>query len=137
MPAPTYEEKVGVRNRNYLNVKSNPKNPWQGSAGTDATGHTIFREPEWGLRAAIMTLRTYWFSYSLRTVSGILARWAPASDTLGSRPGQPRNDPHAYAKFVCKRLRVGAAEDLRLFHADRRMKRCADSAGSGGSDGGV
>ncbi len=121
MPLPNYNDKVGVRNRNYLNVKNNPQNPWQGSAGADARGHTIFRAPEWGLRAAIMTLRTYWFSYGLRTVSAILARWAPSNDTLGSRAGMPPNNPAEYTSFVCKRMRVGPLDDLKLFYSDRRL----------------
>ncbi|MEO5913309.1 MAG: peptidoglycan-binding protein [Luteolibacter sp.] len=112
---------TGERNRNYLNVKNNRANPWQGSVGTDERGHTIFGSPEWGLRAAIMTLRTYWFSYGLRTIAGILNRWAPASDTIGTIAGAPQNNPSEYAAFVALRMRISAGQDLQLFHPDKRL----------------
>jgi|SRR5215467_4833978 len=91
---------VGIRNKNYLNVKNNPADPWQGSIGTDPHGHTVFSAPEYGLRAAVMTMRSYWFKYALNTVAEILSRWAPANDTIGSIPGAPKNSPKEYTGFV-------------------------------------
>src|SRR5690606_29483168 len=73
---------IGTRNRNLLNVKQNPANPWQYSTGADSRGHTIFPTYAAGIRAAIITLRTYWTQHNLRTLAGITGRWAPASDTI-------------------------------------------------------
>lgn len=127
MPAPKIT--TGIRNRNYLNIKNNPKNPWQGFVGTDDRGHTIFRAPEWGLRAAIILLRNYWFAYSLRTAYEIVSRWAPASDTIGSRAGAKQNDPRAYADFIAKRLRVGANDNLQLFNPDKTLNNLSNLRG--------
>jgi hypothetical protein len=110
---------VGQRNYNYLNVKNNPANPWQGLQGVDEHGHTIFISPAYGLRAAILTLRTYWFSYGLHAVEGIVARWAPADDTIGSIAGGQPNNPLDYTNFVCQRIRMGPTQDLELFRSDK------------------
>jgi peptidoglycan hydrolase-like protein with peptidoglycan-binding domain len=120
---------VGIRNKNYLNVKNNPADPWQGSIGTDPHGHTVFSAPEYGLRAAVMTMRSYWFKYGLNTVAEILSRWAPADDTIGSIPGAPKNSPKEYTGFVCGRIRVGPNEDLALFHPDKRLNNLTNLQG--------
>ncbi len=79
---------VGIRNHNYLNVKNTPGNPWKESIGTDSRGHAQFSSPEWGIRAAILTLRTYWLKHDLHSIAQILARWAGATDTVRScHPG--------------------------------------------------
>jgi hypothetical protein len=112
---------LGIRNKNYLNVKNNPSNPWKGSISTDSRGHAKFSDPAWGIRAAIMVLRTYWFTYRLRTVAQILSRWAPSSDTIGSIVGAPANSPVEYTRFVCGRMGFAANQPLRLFKADRTL----------------
>lgn len=112
---------LGIRNNNYLNVKNKPSNPWKGSIATDKRGHAKFSDPEWGIRAAILTLRAYWFSHGLRTVAGILSRWAPDSDTVGSIPGAPANSPDEYTRFVCDRMCVGPNDNLRLFKTDKSL----------------
>lgn len=107
---------VGIKNRNWLNIKRG-NSDWRGMIGVDARGHAIFEAPEWSIRAGIRLLRTYRKS-GLDTVASILARWAPATDTLGSIPGMPANTPAAYARFVSQRMGVAATEKLGLFQAD-------------------
>ena len=108
------EETLGINHKNYLNVKNNPSDPWQGSIGTDEQGHAIFDDPAYGIRAAIITLRTYWFRYNKRTIAEILARWAPASDTIGSLPGAPPNSPKKYSEFVTERTGIDYNQQLDL-----------------------
>ena len=109
---------TGHRNRNYLNVKGSG---WKGQIGSDSRGHAIFSASEYGIRAGIVLLRTYWFSHGLRTIAGILSRWAPASDTVGSLPGAPQNSPKAYSEFVARRMGVAPTAKLNLFKADRTL----------------
>ncbi len=109
---------TGLRNRNYLNVKGSG---WKGQTGRDARGHAIFQTPEWGIRAGIVLLRTYWFTHGLRTIAAILSRWAPATDTIGSLPGAPANSPVDYSRFVAKRVGISPTTTLNLFRSDRTL----------------
>jgi len=90
-------------------------------AGNDSRGHAIFKAPEWGVRAGIVLLRTYWFTHNLRTIAAILSRYAPASDTIGSLPNAPKNSPKEYSGFVARRMGISATETLKLFNKDRTL----------------
>lgn len=108
----------GITRNNYLNVKGKG---WRGQSGNDSRGHAIFSKPEWGIRAGIVLLRTYWFTHGLKTIAQILSRWAPVTDTVGSLPGAPRNSPKEYSLFVSKRVGTGPNERLKLFNPDRTL----------------
>lgn len=111
-------ETLGIKHNNYLNVKNNPGDPWQGSTGSDSHGHAKFQSPEWGLRAAIITMRTYYLKHGLKSVIAILSRWAPVGDA--------NNNPEDYAKFVSGEIGIGKSEDLQLFNADRTIRHEAN-----------
>ena len=68
----------GIRNNNPLNLRSNIHNMWKGKAG-DVDGFVKFYNPESGLRAAVKTMKSYRKS-GRTTISGIIKRWAPASE---------------------------------------------------------
>ncbi len=119
------KETLGIKHKNYLNVKNNPSDPWKGSIGTDDRGHTIFDDPVYGIRAAIITLRTYWFRYNKRTIAEILATWAPASDTIGSLPDAPPNSPPQYSEFVTGRTGIDYNQPLDFFDAHQQVKNKA------------
>lgn len=110
---------AGIRNKNYLNCKGRG---WKGQTGNDSRGHAIFKSPEWGIRAGIVLLRTYWFTHRLRTIAAILSRWAPSSDTVGSIKGAPPNSPREYSAFVSRRMGgISPTAPLSLFKPDRRL----------------
>lgn len=110
---------AGIRNRNYLNVKGRG---WKGQIGSDPRGHAIFKSPEWGIRAGIVLLRTYWFTHRLRTIAAILSRWAPSTDTVGSIKGAPPNSPREYSAFVSRRMDgLSPTAALSLFKPDGRL----------------
>lgn len=113
-----FAKTAGVRNRNFLNVKGKG---WRFSKGNDSRGHAIFDDPAHGLRAAIITLRTYWFKHNKRSVAAILSRWAPVSDTIGSLPGAPPNSPREYSEFVQRRTGINPVARLHLFNDDRSI----------------
>lgn len=114
---------TGQRNNNPLNVKailSGTK--WKGQVDKDSRGHAIFQGVEYGWRAAVSLLRTYHKKYGLTTIRGIISRWAPATDTIGSIPGAPQNSPSAYAKFVARHMGIQADDDLHLFDSSGRVE---------------
>ncbi len=123
MPDADFRVTLGIAHNNYLNIKNNPKNPWMGLAELeqDSHGHAIFKSPEYGLRAAILNLRKYWFAYGLRSVLAIVNRWAPPDDTIGSRQGNPKNNPSEYADFICKRTGLTRTENLSLFQPNQSV----------------
>ena len=92
----------GIRNNNPGNVRADEQ--WQGMTGQDEEGFAIFDSPENGLRALSRVLDTYGSKHGLKTVSGILGRYAPPSE----------NDTDAYVRAVSAELNVDAAQELDL-----------------------
>ena len=88
----------------------------------DSRGHAVFEDTAYGLRAGIIVLRTYWMKHKLRSVSAILSRWAPSSDTIGSLPGAAPNSPAEYTRFVCKRVQCKPGETLEIFDEAGNIK---------------
>ena len=48
----------GERNNNPGNLRYSVNNPWQGATGIDSAGFVIFSQPEYGLRAMFITLKS-------------------------------------------------------------------------------
>ncbi len=87
----------GVRGNNPGNI-DRTGTKWAGMSA-DQSGDPrfiVFDEPEWGIRAIVRVLRTYYDKYGLRTVKGIINRWAPPNE----------NDTEAYYVTVARRLGV-------------------------------
>lgn len=87
----------GIRNYNPGNIERNATR-WRGMAH-DQSGDprfVVFSHPAWGIRAIARTLITYQDKHGLRTVRGIIQRWAPSSE----------NDTAAYVESVSARLGV-------------------------------
>ena len=71
----------GIRNNNPLNIRRS-KDQWQGlrAVQTDAS-FCQFETLEYGWRAAFKLLtRTYYHTYRLFTIRGIISKWAPANE---------------------------------------------------------
>jgi hypothetical protein len=96
----------GIRNNNPGNLRHGQ--PWQGLAPqqTDSAFATFTSMP-YGIRALVITLQTYMRKHGLRTVRGIIGRWAPPSE----------NDTGAYIRAVC--APAGLAPDQEL--SDERL----------------
>jgi hypothetical protein len=83
----------GLRNNNPGNIDYNPANQWQGQLPHDPAIEKRFARfdtPENGIRALARTLLTYSRKHGLRTVAGIIGRWAPGHE----------NDTAAYVRSV-------------------------------------
>ena len=88
----------GIRNNNPGNIRdSNDK--WQGLSKIDNdTAFSVFDDPTWGIRALASTLVTYQDRHKLRTIRGIIGRWAPPVE----------NDTGAYVNAVAANCNVSA-----------------------------
>lgn len=87
----------GIRNHNPGNIEFNPATRWQGLAVPPTDGRFCrFQAARWGIRAIARTLVTYQDRHDVRTVRGIIARWAPPHE----------NDTGAYAAHVAAKLGV-------------------------------
>ena len=95
----------GYRNRNPGNIEHVPANKWQGLAEPPSDGRFCrFVSHEHGIRALAALLTTYQDRHGLRTVRGIIGRWAP--------PGE--NDTGAYVAAVARRVGVAADDPVDL-----------------------
>jgi hypothetical protein len=95
----------GIRNNNPGNIREAPgdRTQWVGERATDDDkAFEEFQTPEHGIRALAITLRNYQRKYGLRTVRGIIDRWAPPVE----------NNTKAY---------VSAVADHLMTHPDERI----------------
>ena len=93
----------GIRNNNPLNIRKS-KDQWQGlrAQQTDAS-FCQFESMEHGWRAAFKLLtRTYYHTYRLFTIRGIVSKWAPANE----------NNTKAYIANVSKMTGIGPDEPI-------------------------
>lgn len=93
----------GERNNNPGNIEKSGS-PWHGKIvpGKDDRFET-FSDPVYGIRALAKTLRTYYATHGLRSVSQMIARWAPGHE----------NPTDAYVAHVARAAGVSPTETLR------------------------
>lgn len=88
------------RNNNPGNI-DRTRTPWQGevrsaSAMASEPRFCVFETPEYGFRALAKTLQTYQVKHGLKTIEGIIERWAPDNE----------NDTAAYVRAVSSAVGV-------------------------------
>lgn len=97
----------GIRNNNPGNIRLGTN--WKGLAAQQTDGaFAQFTSPEYGIRAMTKILRTYMGAYGLRTVAGIISRWAPPNEndttsyieTVARAVGKPASAPLTDADLV-------------------------------------
>lgn len=94
---------LGIRNLNPLNIRVT-KDTWQGQIQPKKEGGFCEFSTLWyGLRAAVVLLFNYRVKYGLKTVRGIISRWAPPADN---------NDTESYIQYVCRNMDVKPDETL-------------------------
>lgn len=109
----------GLRNNNPFNLKEieGDKTQWKGERATD--DDPIFEEfenPEAGIRAGIKVLKTYQSKHGIKTITGIVERFAPSSE----------NDVAAYIASVAQRSGFTADEELDLSDP-RQLSKIVDA----------
>lgn len=96
---------LGLRLNNPLNIRKSSI-VWEGKAAAQPNEDFVsFIDSHHGIRAAAKNLLTYYRKYKLKTVQGIVARWAPPEDD---------NDTASYITRVAQRLQVKPDEELDL-----------------------
>ena len=83
----------GLRNNNPLNIIKSENINWKGEVkpSTDRN-FAQFETKEYGLRAALCLLRTYYNKHGCRTVRQIVSRWDPEGERVIA----------AYVGMVCR-----------------------------------
>ncbi len=101
----------GYRNRNPGNIDYVESNKWQGQTGREdpplnggRPRFAKFASHEFGIRALAALLTTYQDRHGLRTIGGLINRWAPGNE----------NDTAAYARHVSLLTGRGVTEPLDL-----------------------
>lgn len=111
---------LGVRLNNPGNIEIG--DPWQGLAPEPRHGRfATFAHPTYGIRAIVRNLITYQDKHGLRTVRGIISRWAPERVR-----GVTENDTQAYIASVARRVGVEADEQLDM-HKYRDVRPLAEA----------
>lgn len=94
----------GIRNNNPLNIRISSV-AWQGKVEHNTDGaFEQFTRLEYGIRAALVNIRTYIKRDHIDTVQAIITKWAPASDG---------NNTERYIETVCKKTLIPRAERLK------------------------
>jgi len=95
----------GIRNNNPGNIRWGDE--WRGlvpeGQRTDKS-FCQFKAPEFGIRAMIIILRNYQSKYGLKTITGIIKRWAPPNE----------NDTQAYIRSVAQATGTDADKPIDL-----------------------
>ena len=97
----------GIRSNNPGNIRpSSP--PWNGTIGENG-GFVVFDTMANGIRALAKQLLVYQDRYGIKTVRGVIERWAPPQD---------HNDTHAYVAMVCSVLDCGQDDEFNFHDPD-------------------
>jgi len=89
----------GLRNNNPLNIIRSKSQVWLGETNLGGESRFCqFSSMQYGLRAALKLLRTYYNKHGCITIRQIICRWAPETE----------NQVEAYIKTVCKITQMGA-----------------------------
>ena len=96
-------EPRGIRNNNPGNIRRTGTQ-WRGMAPDQSADdeYVIFTDAFFGIRAMVKILRNYQSLYDLRTVEGIISRWAPSHE----------NPTNAYVENVARSLQVSPQQRI-------------------------
>ena len=105
----------GLRNNNPLNIIKNKNINWKGQLcnGTDPT-FVQFDTMEYGLRAALCLLRTYYNKHGCKTIRQIVARWDPEGPKVIT----------AYVNTVCKHTGLSPDQQLPPMKEETKVMWC-------------
>lgn len=83
----------GIRNHNPGNI-DRTVDKWQGMAADQSSDSrfVVFAAPQWGIRALVKVLLSYQRKHGIKTIRGIINRWAPPVE----------NNTDAYVNQVAK-----------------------------------
>ena len=91
---------LAFANKNPMNVKHLGKQKWLGEIGRDHLGHVRFSSIHYGIRAGVLTLRSYQTRHGIKTLNGIIDRFCGGNAD--------------YVRFLSKRLNLGPDEEFAI-----------------------
>lgn len=99
-----------ARNNNPLNIETGDS--WAGllprsemtQAQADEPRFCVFKDADWGFRAACKVLKTYYYSHGCNTPHKIIARFAPPIE----------NDSKSYEQAVAAALGIAADDTFQM-----------------------
>ena len=111
----TMQTSRGLRNCNPLNIIKTKNTVWLGQINTrKEQTFCQFSRMEYGIRAALKLLRTYYTKYGCITLRQIISRWAPETE----------NQVSAYIQTVCRLTGLKADTPLPPMAAASRIVWC-------------
>jgi hypothetical protein len=121
MPNP--HETLAARNHNPLNMRPLPNGEkWQGQIGVDRNPVTgafcKFENNVYGVRAAVIQMRSYVRMWGCKTLRDVIYRWAPppkkydASADGSAVNGEDMNNTEAYVRVVAASANVSPYLDM-------------------------
>jgi hypothetical protein len=95
----------GIRNNNPGNIERG-QDSWRGMAPDQSSDprFIVFTSPEYGIRALAKILLNYQRKHAIRTIDGIIHRWAPPSE----------NDTGAYIRAVADACGVKPLDHIEI-----------------------
>lgn len=105
---------LGIRNNNPFNIRFYRRNKWKGCVGENRH-FCVFESLDYGLRAGVITLRTYIKKHRLESVESIISRFAPSNE----------NDTHSYISY-CRTalLSLGYSTDIIKYKSHAFVRLC-------------
>lgn len=92
---------LAFENRNPCNVKElSGGRKWRGQVGVDKQGHCRFSSIQYGLRAAVFTLRSYEKKHNIKTLKGIVDRFCGGNSD--------------YVAFLSRRMKLSPEEEFSI-----------------------
>ena len=91
---------LAFANRNPMNVKHLGKQKWLGEIGRDYLGHVKFSSIHYGIRAGVLTLRSYQTKHGIKTLNGLIERFCGGNSD--------------YVRYLSKRLNLAPDEKFQI-----------------------
>ena len=105
----------GLRNNNPLNIIKSKTQIWLGQTNLEGdTKFCQFSSMQFGIRAALKLLRTYYTKHGCTTIRQIIRRWAPETE----------NQVEAYIKTVSKLTGIAPTTPLPPMKEESRIVWC-------------
>lgn len=106
-------DSLAIQNKNLLNIKSLKNGKWKGQIGVDKHGHAIFKDWEYGIRAASYVLKNYSKKHKVNTVEDLVHRFCTGNHEayirfLSDKLGVKRNQKIELTKYIPRLLKYMA-----------------------------
>lgn len=130
-------EPRGIRNNNPGNIRHG--DDWRGQSDNQIdTEYVKFDEPEYGIRAMVRVLRTYYYKHGLTTIAAMISRWAPPNEnnttsyiaSVSRRVGIPADQPMYIEKIMVPMIKaIIHHENGKQPYSDEQIIKAIELAG--------